>query len=223
VDAESLLEVKEHEQVGNNAQLVRYSQGETEAEKQKPPMDRNQKMVQAPSKATLKQALETQAQVAAVLTMLKERMHIRTMRTARSQTMQIQRMTLSSQVMLRQPPKMLGRSEQRQVGQGVSVSWMLTWWKRRISAIVWIPVIRMGLGNRKLVHTVKTNSTKEIPSNCDKIPERATRRHREMDHKQHTVPQGLAWKMARSKSTMELEKALISSKTSTQEDLAKRN
>ena len=63
MDAELLLEAKEHEQVGNNARLARSSQGETEAEKREPPMDRDQKMVQAPSKTTLKQALETQVAV----------------------------------------------------------------------------------------------------------------------------------------------------------------
>ena len=81
----------------------------------------------------------------------------------------------------------------------------------------------MELGSRKLVHTAKSNSTEEMPSNCIKILERATRGHREMDHKQLTVAQGLAWKVARSNNTMEVKEALISSKTSTLVYLAERN
>ena len=80
------------------------------------------------------------------------------MRTARWPTMQIQRMTQSSQVTLillemdkrmsriSQEPKMLDTGEQRLVDQGVYASWTLKWWKMKSSAtvlvLVWCAVIK---------------------------------------------------------------------------------
>ena len=67
MDAELLLEAKEHEQVDNNAQPARSSKGETEDAKPKPTKHIDQKMDQAPSRANLTQALETQAQAVIAL------------------------------------------------------------------------------------------------------------------------------------------------------------